>query len=155
MTDLWFEQELENISRRGALLFAVRPGGVWAVLTQELVSADDLALESGELLGLYGAAVHGVGHLLLGAGVALPTELEHWATAPDVPMAALGSWIPRVISIDGSAQLALGRDFDSLRAVATTGAGRHVLCIAPSAQTVVKLVTGDLDAPDWDQQGDR
>jgi hypothetical protein len=151
MSELWFEHQPEDLSRRGEnLLFAVRPGEVLAVLTEEPLYPNDLALENRELLGAFGAAVHGIGHLLIGAGVPLPPNLTHWSTVPDVPMADLGGWTPTLISIDDKIQLALNRDFDPLQAVATTWLGRHVVCIAPSSEKPVRLVRGDFDARDVD-----
>jgi len=110
------------------------------VLTQDLVYPDDLALESDQLLGHYGAGWGGIGHLLLSDGVALPPELGHWATARDVPASQLGSWVPRLVTFDGAPQVSLSRDFGTLWAFATTYAGRHVLGLAPSTEELVKLV---------------
>jgi hypothetical protein len=72
------------------------------------------------------------------------------STVPDVPMADLGGWTPALISIYHEAQLALNRDFDPLRAAATTWLGRHVVCIAPSSKEPLRLVKGDFAARDVD-----
>jgi hypothetical protein len=63
-------------------------------------------------------------------------------------MAQLGSWIPCLVAIDGVAQLAVSRDFDGVRAFATTLAGEHLTIVAPSSESMVTLVhRSDLDAP--------
>jgi hypothetical protein len=154
MSDLWFARDPgTTVSQRGTMLFASCPGGVWATLFQDLTYADDPAAESAELLGLYGALVHGAGHLLLGDGVQLPPELEYWATAPDRPAAELGAWEPRLVLVEGSPRLFLGRNFDGVRAFASTWSGRHVIVLAPSSEALPALVTREVDAPPpgWDQ----
>jgi hypothetical protein len=156
MTDLWFDREFGRLSRRGTMLYTTRPDGIWAVLRAERTHPDDLGQESEELLGLYGASVHGVGHLLLGDDVRLPPSLERWSTAPNVPMAQLGPWVPRLISIDEFSHLALTRDFDGLRIFATTWTDQHLTIVVPSTEpTAVLLRQEDLDAPPpgWDQHG--
>lgn len=138
------------------MLFASPPGEVWAVLTQDLAFGDDVGQESHELLGLYGAAVHGAGHVLLGERVLLPPGLERWATVPDVPMAQLGGWAAGLVTIGGAAQLALSRDFDQVRVHATTWGGQHLTVLCPSYVVEAALVhRGDLNAPPpgWDQHG--
>lgn len=155
MSDLWFTRELSDISRRGTMLFASCPGEVWAVLTEDLVYADDHALESDQLLGSYGALASGVGHLLLGAGVQLPSELKQWATARDRPAADLGGWAPGLVLVDALPRLALSRDFDGLRVFATTLSGQHLGVVVPPAETIPALVMREVDAPvpGWDQHG--
>ncbi|HEY0487689.1 MAG TPA: hypothetical protein VGD72_15690 [Mycobacteriales bacterium] len=156
MAELWFDRELGPLSRRGSMLYTSRPDGIWAVLRAERTHPADLDQESGELLGLYGASAHGVGHLLLGDAVRLPPSLEQWSTAPTVPMAQLGSWVPRLLSIDGASQLALTRDFDGLRVFATTWSDQHLTVVAPSTESTAVLRQHDeLDAPPpgWDQHG--
>jgi hypothetical protein len=76
-------------------------------LAGERTFQDHLAQESAGLLGLYGAAVHGLGHLLLGDDVRPPAELERRATAPEVPLADLGGRVPVLLSVDGEAHLSL------------------------------------------------
>ncbi len=157
MTDLWFDRELGDVSRRGTMLFASSPGEVWAVLIQDLVFADDVGQESDQLLGHYGADVHGMGHLLRGDGVPLPPSLEKWATVPDVPMAQLGGWVPGLITIGGAAQLALTRNFDEVRVHATTWAGQHLMVLCPAELPIAAALVhrSDLNAPPpgWDQHG--
>jgi hypothetical protein len=156
MTELWFDREFGPLSRRGAMLYASRPDGIWAVLRTERTHPADLDQESDELLGLYGASVHGVGHLLRGDDVRLPSNLEQWSTAPSVPMAQLGSWAPCLISIDEYSHLALTRDFDGLRVFATTWTDQHLTIVVPSTEsTAVLLHHQHLDAPPpgWDQHG--
>ncbi|MCW2568156.1 MAG: hypothetical protein JWN54_2253 [Mycobacterium sp.] len=156
MTELWFDREFGRLSRRGAMLYASGPDGIWAVLRADRTYPADLDQESAELLGLYGASVHGVGHLLLGDDVRLPSSLEQWSTAPGLPMAQLGSWVPRLISIDEHSHLALTRDFDGLRIFATTWTDQHLTVVVPSTEsTAVLRQQGNLDAPPpgWDQHG--
>ena len=156
MTDLWFDRELGRLSRRGALLYAARADGIWAVLVSERTFPDDLGQESHEALGLYAASATGAGHLLLGDGVALPAELAQWSTAPTAPLSQLGPWEPCLISVNRSAQLALSHDFGGLRAWATTCADRHITALTPSSDPLPALVErDDLDAPPpgWDQHG--
>lgn len=148
MTTLWFDRDLGPVVRRGALLYAPSPEGVWAVLSAERTYPEDIGEESDQLLGLYGAAVHGIGHLMLGDGVPLPDEFTAWATAPTVPMAQLSRWEPVLLSVDGSAQLALARTFDRLRVVTTTLHDVHLTVVTPSdAGPVVLRHLDDLDVP--------
>lgn len=156
VTDLWFDRDLDDISRRGGMLYASYPGAVWAVLLSELVYPDDVEQESDQILGHFGAFAHGVGHLLLGDGVQLSASLEQWATVPNVPMAQLGSWVPCLVSIDGSAQLALHRDFDGLRVFASTWSARHLTIVTPSREVTATLVHRDdlaVPPPGHDQHG--
>jgi hypothetical protein len=156
MTELWFDREFGRLSRRGAMLYASGPDGIWAVLRADRTYPADLDQESAELLGLYGASVHGIGHLLLGDDVRLPSSLEQWSTAPGLPMAQLGSWVPRLISIDEHSHLALTRDFDGLRIFATTWTDQHLTVVVPSTEsTAILRQQGNLDAPPpgWDQHG--
>lgn len=155
MSELWFPQALGGVSRRGTMLYASGPDGVWVVHEQELVHPSDPAQEAAELLGQYGALVHGVGDLLLTAGVPLPGPLAEWATAPDVPMAQLGGWAPGLVLADGVSHLAHVRAFDDTCAFASTWGGRHILVLTPSSESVPVLVTRDVPAPPpgWDQHG--
>ncbi len=156
MTDLWFDRDLGALTRRGNLLYATPPGEVWAVERTERVFPDDLAQESKELLGLFGAMVHVVGNFLVRDGVQLPTSLDHWATSPDRPAAKLGKWTPCLISIDGSVHLALSRSFDTLRTFATTWHDQHVAILTPATRATATLVhRDDLDVPPhgYDQHG--
>jgi len=139
MTDLWFDRDLDRIAHRGALVYTARPGRVWAVLVTERTFPDDLGQESAELLGTYGAAAHGIGHLLLGDGVTLPRDLERWATAPDIPSAELGGWHPVLLSVDDHACLAVARDFGDHRVHATTLADGHLTVLAPRTTSPVRL----------------
>lgn len=141
MTDIWFDRDLGRISRRGALLYVARPEGIWAALTTGRTFEGDLAQESAELLGLYGAAVHGIGHLLLSDDVRLPPDLEQWAIAPRIPMAELGGWVPALLSLDGQAYLSLARGFGDHRAYAATLADGHLAVVAPAAETPLMLVS--------------
>lgn len=148
MGDLWFARDLGvRLSRRGAMLFTSSPGEVWATMGQDVIYGDDPALESDQLLAHYGALVHGIGHLLLGADVQLPPELQEWAFAPDRPAAELGGWEPQLLLVDGTTRLSLRREFGGLRAFASTSSGRHLLVLAPSSVAVPELVTGPVDAP--------
>lgn len=156
MSDPWFARDFAvRISRRGTMLFTSSPGEVWATIWQDLTYPDDIPLESDQLLGHYGALVHGAGHLLLGDGVQLPPELHEWAFAPDRPAAELGGWEPQLLLVDGATQLALTREFGGLRAFASTSSGRHLLVLAPSSVAVPELVHGPVDAPPFghDQHG--
>jgi hypothetical protein len=146
MTGLWFDRELGRLSRRGGMVHAAHHGTVWAVLVTDLVHPGDLAQESRELLGYLGAAAHGIGHLLLGDGVHLSAELADWGTAPDIPLAELGRWVPALISIDGSAQLALTRDFHGLRVFASIWSAQYLTLVTPSAEATATLVHRD-DVP--------
>jgi hypothetical protein len=88
--------------------------------------------------------------------VRLPSSLEQWSTAPGLPMAQLGSWVPRLISIDEHSHLALTRDFDGLRIFATTWTDQHLTVVVPSTEsTAILRQQGNLDAPPpgWDQHG--
>jgi hypothetical protein len=148
MTDLWFARDFgARISRRETMLFTSSPGEVWAAIWQDLTFPDDLALESDQLLGHYGALVHGAGHALLVDGVQLPPELHEWAFAPDRPAAELGGWEPQLLLVDGATRLSLRREFGGVRAFASTLPGRNVVVFAPSSVAVPKLVTGPVDAP--------
>lgn len=157
MSDLWFDQDLGDVSRRGTMLYVSRPGEVWAVLTQDLVFPDDVGQESEQLLGHYGAAVHGIGQALLGEGCLLPPDLKRWATAADVPAAHLGGWAPGLITIGGVAQLAMRRDFNDVQVHATTWAGQHLTVLCPSALPAAAALVqrSDLTVPPfgWDQHG--
>jgi hypothetical protein len=133
MTELWFDRDTGPLRQRGALRYAVRADGVWALRTDQLTHPADIAEESAELFGTYGAAAHGIAHLLLGDDVGLPAELERWAVAPDRPAAALGGWQPALITIDGQASLGLTREFGNQRVFASTLGGRHVTGLAPRA----------------------
>ena len=134
-------------------------GELWAVHRQGLAIPgvpEDLAQQARELLGDYGSLAGGTGHLLLGDGVALPPSLEKWASARDRPAAELGGWEPTLVTIDDGAHLALRRDFDDLRAFATTFGDEHLIVLTPVSEEVVRLVhRDDLDAPPpgWDQFG--
>lgn len=136
MTELWFDRDTGPSRRRGTLRYAVRADGVWALRTDRLTHPSDVAEESAELLGLYGAAAHGIAHLLLGDGVGLPAELERWAVAPDRPAAALGGWKPVLITIDGRASLGLTREFGDQRVFVTTLSGQHLTGLAPRSAAV-------------------
>lgn len=155
MSDLWFDDDQDRISRRGGMLYVSRPDGVWAVLATDRTFPDDLAQESAELLGLYGAAVHGIGHLLLGDEICLPRDLEQWAMTPNLPMAQLGGWNPVLISVDGDACLALARDFGSHRVYTTTLGDSHLTVLAPADSTVILHSSDSLTAPPrgWDSHG--
>jgi hypothetical protein len=156
MADLWFSRELGGLTRRANMLYAAPPGEVWAVEDTELVFADDLDQESKELLSLFGAMVHRIGHALTRDNVPLPATLQTWATTPDVPMARLGKWAPGLISVDGTAHLALSRSFDTIRAFATTWSAQHLAILTPATQTTATLVhRDDLDVPPhgYDQHG--
>jgi hypothetical protein len=133
VTELWFDRDTGSPHQRGALRYVVRADGVWAVRTDQLTHPADIAQESAELLGIYGAAAHGIAHLLLGDGVGLPAELERWAVAPDRPAAALGGWEPALINIDEQATLGLTRAFGDQHVFASTLGGRHVAGLAPRA----------------------
>ena len=133
MTELWFDRDTESLHQRGALRYVVRADGVWALRTDQLTHPADIAEESAELLGIYGAAAHGIAHLLLGDGVGLPADLERWAVAPDRPAAALGRWEPALITIDEQASLGLTREFGDQRVFASTLGGQHVTGLAPRA----------------------
>lgn len=76
--------------------------------------------------------------------MALPPELELCST---VPAADLGAWVPRLITIDRVALLALSRDFHDVRAFGTTWAGDHVMIFAPSTDPTVALVNAAVSAP--------
>lgn len=136
MTELWFDPDAGATRQRGALRYAIRADGVWALRTDPLTHPADVAEESAELLGLYGAAAHGIGHLLLGDGVGLPAELQRWASAPDRPAAELGGWQPALITVDERASLALTREFGDQRLFVSTLGGRHVTGLAPRAAAV-------------------
>jgi hypothetical protein len=156
MSDLWFARDFGvPLSRRGSMLFTSSPGEVWATIWQDLTYPDDIPLESDQLLGHYGALVHGAGQQLLGDGVQLPPELEHWATLPDRPASELGGWEPCLMLIDGATRLCLRRDFSGVRAFATTFPSRNLLVFVPSTVAVPELVTGPVDAPPfgYDQHG--
>lgn len=155
MTDLWFDDDQGRISRRGGMLYVARPDGVMAVLVTDRTFASDLAQESAELLGLYGAAAHGIGHLLLGDEIRLPRDLEQWATTPNVPAAQLGGWYPVLISIDGKACLALARSFESHCVYATTLGDSHLTVLAPTDCPVILRASYSLNAPprEWDRHG--
>lgn len=138
------------------MIYASGLDGVWAVAVTERTFRDDLVEESRELMGLYGALVHGIGHLLLSDGVSLPPKLAEWSTAPSVPLAQLGLWEPSLVSIDGASQLALTRDFDNARVFMTTHVDQHVIALSPSSElTAVLSHRDDLHAPaaGWDQHG--
>jgi hypothetical protein len=148
MADLWFTRDLGRLERHGALLYTVAPGGVWAVLRLERTFPGDLAQESAELLGTYGALAHGVGHLLAGDGVVLPPEFLHWATAPNVPADQLGAWEPALIEVDGAAQTALARRFGGLTLFAATWEDEHLALLLPTAEARPEIVlVDDLEAP--------
>ena len=136
------------------MLYASGPDGLWAVLVQERTHPTDVGQESAELPGLYGAAVHGIGHLLQGDGVVLPPVFASWATAPDVPLGGFGPWRPCLVTVDGSAQLALTHDLDDLQVLATTWKDVHVVVVTPAGPVVVLVHRDDLDAParGWDQR---
>lgn len=141
------------------MLYATRPGELWAVHRQGLAIPgvpEDLARQAGELLGDYGSQAGGTGHLLLGDGVALPPSLEKWASARDRPAAELGGWEPTLVEIDAGVHLALRRDLDDLRVFATTFGGEHLIVLTPAREEVVRLAhRDDLDAPPpgWDRSG--
>lgn len=151
MTDLWFDRNLGRLARRGGMLYVSRHAELWAVHRQGLAFPgvpDDSAQQARELLGDYGGLAGCTGHLLLGAGVALPPSLEQWGGAPDRPAAELGGWEPTLLTIDNMAYLALRRNFDDVRALATTFGGEHLSVLTPAAEDVVRLVHRDhLDAP--------
>jgi hypothetical protein len=159
VTDLWFDRDLGRLDRRGGMLYAARPGELWAVYREELAVPgvpQDPAQQARELLGEYGSMLHGAGHLLVGDGVALPPSLEAWAIAQDRPAAELGGWEPSLVTVDGEAHLALRRDFGDLRFFATTFGGGHLIALTPGSQAVASLLRrDDLDAPapGWDQFG--
>ena len=159
VTDLWFDRDLGRLGRRGGMLYVSRPGELWALHRRILAIPgvpDDLAQQARELLGDYGAFVGGAGFLLLFDDVTLPPELEKWSSHRDRPAAELGGWEPTLITIDDREVLALRRDFDEVRAFATTFGGEHLSVLAPASEGVVRLVhRDDLDAPPfgWDQFG--
>jgi hypothetical protein len=124
------------------------PGALWAVLVCELTYPENLDQESDQLLGQLGALAHGVGHLLLGAGVDLPVGLKRWATEPDVPMAELGSWIPGLVSVDETPYCALARDFGTLRVAVTLWSGLYVVLLVPAGEGTPALSTsGEVQRP--------
>lgn len=156
MSDTWFARDFgTSVARWGTMLFTASPSEVWATIWQDLTYPDDLALESDQLLGHYGALVGGTGHQLLNEGVHLPRELEQWATARDRPAAELGGWEPGLMLLDGATRLSLGRRFGGVRAFATTLPDRNLIVFAPSSVAVPELVTGPVDAPPfgYDQSG--
>jgi hypothetical protein len=155
MTDLWFDRELSDISRGGGVLYASRPGQLWAIHLTQLVHSDTQQ-ESTELLGLYGSAAEGIGYSLLKHGQSLPPSLEEWATARSVPAADLGGWQPTLVTIDGQAHLALTRTFETVNVFATTWNDQHVTALTPATETVAHLIHTDLpdvQPPDWEQSG--
>jgi hypothetical protein len=141
------------------MLYVALPGELWAVHRVELYVEgvpEDLAQQGREALGHYGALAGGTAHLLIRDGIALPSSLHDWGSAQDRPAAELGGWEPTLITIDGAAHLALRRDFDDVRAFATTFVAEHLLVLAPASEEVIRLVfRNDLDAPPqgWDQFG--
>jgi hypothetical protein len=158
MINLWFDRDLGDVSSWGGVIYASHPDGVWAVHLTELVYPNNLELESDQILAHLGSAVGGIGYLLLQRDVGLSASLEHWSTAQGRPAAELGGLVPALISIDGSAQLALRRDFDGLRIFATTWSGRHLTVITPTAGLTAALVHRDdldLPPPGHDQRGGR
>jgi len=136
MSELWFDRDTGVHRQRGALRYAVRADGVWAVRTGQFIYPADSAEESAQLLSIYGGAAHGLAHQLLQAGVGLPAELERWATVPDRPAAALGGWEPTLITIDDQASLGLTREFGGEYVFASTLAGRHISGLAPRGASV-------------------
>lgn len=150
MTNLWFESSRdEQPARVGAVLYDAHSAGVRAVLQMERTFPGDSRQEAAEMVGFFGAHVSGLGNLLVGEGVRLPTALHQWATAPDVPMAQLGGWRPTLLSIDGRALLALARDFGSgqgCTAYATVVDDEYLTVLAPASDAPVELASrSDLD----------
>lgn len=150
MTDLWFDQEPGEPTRWGRMLYTASPsaaGPVWAVLTSDIVHPDDLAQESRDVLGQYGACVHGMGHLLHTLGISLPIDLEQWSTAASIPAQDLGSWIPCLISLNQVFQSALSREFTGARAFVTTWAGQYLTVLVPGAELTVALSQRSVPTP--------
>lgn len=143
MTNLWFAHESGELFNRGGMLYASRPGGVYAVYLWEPVYPRDLAQESDQLLGHYGSSAGGIGHLLLGNGLRLSPSLEQWTNERNIPAADLRPWTPCLISIDGAYQLALVHDFDDARVYATTWASQHLTVLTPTTDPPPALLHHD------------
>lgn len=141
------------------MVYASRAGQLWAVHRLDLYVEgvpENLAQQGREALGQYGASAGDAAYVLIRDNVVLPPSLQEWGFARDRPAADLGGWEPTLITIDGDAHLALRRDFDEVRAFATTFVDEHLLVLAPASEEVVRLVSrDDLDAPTpgWDQFG--